>query len=160
MLLRNNTDDLIFVTDVSKSSKLSSLCDRVEILISSVVDLNNLELKDFYLNTTLDIIHLKKKISSTIVKKEIDENSELINKLIGNEIRFGLNNEEVKRLNYNYKLTVDLNISVNTEKDFNLLNIGTFSVEFNYNKNEYSITAVIQIVKEKNVYYKHLIFRD
>jgi hypothetical protein len=51
-----------------------SLPNYSEDKLKDVFAKNNLELKDFYLNTTLDIIHLKKKISSTIVKKEINEN--------------------------------------------------------------------------------------
>jgi hypothetical protein len=160
MLQRKSTGDLIFITDVSQSSKLTTLGEKVEILISSPVNLNNLDLNKFCVNTTLDIIYLNKKITGNVISKESLENSELLNKVTSKELQYGLNKEETKSLIYNYKLIVDLNISANTEKDFNLLNIGTINIGFNYDKIDYSVTAVIQIVKEKNIYYKNLIFRE
>lgn len=156
MLVKENKNTLLI--DVQRETKLTLLREELIILILTSSKIKETETKVF---SVLDIVYTKKQVDSkiiSIVEKEIDES--ILNSVKDSLIK--ISKEETSLLKYLYEVKLDLQIIEEKEKNDVMLNIGTLNISVDFDNKEnngintISTKVILQIVKEKNTYYKHI----
>ena len=115
-------------------SNISLLEEKVEF---SIISKN--EITSIVVYTIIDIVHNKPKQDCTVEKIELIDSSNSI---------------------YTYKVLIDLNLIKISETNTDLLlNIATLNIKSVFKNSEDDVNSVLilQIVKEKNIFYKNII---
>ena len=115
-------------------SNISLLEEKVEF---SIISKN--EITSLVVYTIIDIVHNKQKQDCTVEKIELIDSSNSI---------------------YTYKILIDLNLVKISETNTDLLlNIASLNIKSVFKNSEDDVNSVLilQIVKEKNIFYKNII---